>query len=424
MIPKEESIDNAFATFNTIITSLKALDEGLSSKNYVRKFLRALHPKWRTKVTAIEESKDLTSLSFDELIGNLKVYEVIIKKDSEIVNDKREQSRSHALKAKKECSYEESLTSDSEDEEYAMAVREFKKFFKRRGRFVRQPHNESNSKEAKTTKIVKAKENALDAEIQIISSENVQNHQETKTKEILLEDLRAISVKMKKAKVKTKLVAWLKHQEALDRVSSFTLEHFPNILGIPCQGQCAYSEECSIDSLKNNQEVKVAAESSEKVVAAAELPESAAAYTELLPLARASPEQVNAFAEPLPLIIKGTEEPEFGSRANVYARDGSVFKYDPDYLREQFAGLVIQRALPFNHFDHEQTTRVFQNTMQPRYTHVSRSTLKRDAMKLWLAAKQEIIDSFGNLDACVNLTTDVWSAPHGVPGSYMCVTGH
>ncbi|GJZ56748.1 hypothetical protein Tco_0612242 [Tanacetum coccineum] len=93
------------------------------------------------------------------------------------------------------------------------------------------------------------------------------------------------------------------------------------------------------------------------------------------------------------------------------ARDGSVFMYDPDYLREQFAGLVIQRALPFNHFDHEQTTRVFQNTMQPRYTHVSRSTLKRDAMKLWLAAKQEIIDSFGNINACVNLTTDVWSAP-------------
>nr|GEU80091.1 copia protein [Tanacetum cinerariifolium] len=40
-----------FARFNTIITSLKALDEGFSSKNYVRKFLRALHPKWRAKVT-------------------------------------------------------------------------------------------------------------------------------------------------------------------------------------------------------------------------------------------------------------------------------------------------------------------------------------------------------------------------------------
>ncbi|GKA49433.1 hypothetical protein Tco_0742506 [Tanacetum coccineum] len=65
---EDESIDSAFARFNTIITSLKALDEGYSSKNYVRKFLRALHPKWRAKVTAIEESKDLTSLSLDELI--------------------------------------------------------------------------------------------------------------------------------------------------------------------------------------------------------------------------------------------------------------------------------------------------------------------------------------------------------------------
>nr|GEY34432.1 retrotransposon protein, putative, unclassified [Tanacetum cinerariifolium] len=58
MISEEESIDNAFAKFNT--TSLKALDEDSSS-------------------------------------------------------------------------------SDSEDEEYAMAVKKFKKFFKRRGRFVRQP---------------------------------------------------------------------------------------------------------------------------------------------------------------------------------------------------------------------------------------------------------------------------------------------
>ncbi|GJS78421.1 UBN2 domain-containing protein [Tanacetum coccineum] len=74
--------------FNTIITSLKALDEGYSSKNYVRKFLRALHPKWRAKVTAIKESKDLTSLSLDELIGNLKVHEMIIKKDTEIVKAK------------------------------------------------------------------------------------------------------------------------------------------------------------------------------------------------------------------------------------------------------------------------------------------------------------------------------------------------
>ncbi|GJU35344.1 zf-CCHC domain-containing protein [Tanacetum coccineum] len=144
MIPEEESIDNAFAKFNTIITSLKALDEGFSSKNCVRKFLRALHPKWRAKVMAIEESKNLT-LSLDELIGNLKVYKEVIKKDSETVKSKREQSRSIALKARKESSDEDSSTSDSEDEEYTMAVRNFKKFFKRQGRFVKQPYEERRS---------------------------------------------------------------------------------------------------------------------------------------------------------------------------------------------------------------------------------------------------------------------------------------
>ncbi|GKB81667.1 zinc finger BED domain-containing protein RICESLEEPER 2-like protein [Tanacetum coccineum] len=106
-------------------------------------------------------------------------------------------------------------------------------------------------------------------------------------------------------------------------------------------------------------------------------------------------------------------------------RDWECFSMNYPYIFVNISLLGDQRAIPFpTHFDYEQTTRVFQNTMQPRYTHVSRSTLKRDAMKLWLAAKQEIIDSFGNINACVNLTTDVWSAPHGVPGSYMCVTAH
>nr|GEY03046.1 retrovirus-related Pol polyprotein from transposon TNT 1-94 [Tanacetum cinerariifolium] len=168
--------------FSTIITSLKALDEGYSSKNYDRKFLRALHAKWRAKVTTIKELKDLTSFSLDELIWNLK--------------------------AKKESSDEEHSISGSEDEEYLMAVRDFKKFFKRRGRFVRQPRNKnSRSKEAEMTRTVKVIENVLDAAIQIILLENFQNHQKTRTKEHSLEVLGAIAVKKMMKKSKTKHVS-------------------------------------------------------------------------------------------------------------------------------------------------------------------------------------------------------------------------
>lgn len=70
---------------------------------------------------------------------------MVIKKDSDIVKGKSEKIRSLALKAKKESSDEESSCSDSEDEEYALAVRDFKKFFKRRGRFVRQHRDEKKS---------------------------------------------------------------------------------------------------------------------------------------------------------------------------------------------------------------------------------------------------------------------------------------
>ncbi|GJU77550.1 retrovirus-related pol polyprotein from transposon TNT 1-94 [Tanacetum coccineum] len=93
-ILEEESIDSGFARFNTIITSLKALDEGFSSKNYVRNS----H-----------------------------------EKDSEIYRGKKERIKSIALKAKKESSDDETSTSKSDDEEYAMAVRNFKKFFRRKG---------------------------------------------------------------------------------------------------------------------------------------------------------------------------------------------------------------------------------------------------------------------------------------------------
>nr|GEU33010.1 UBN2 domain-containing protein [Tanacetum cinerariifolium] len=196
---QEESIDSDSARFNTIITSLKALDEGFSSKNYVRKFLRALHPKWRAKVTPIEESKDLSSLALDELIDNLKVHEVVMEKDSEIHRGKKEKVKSIALKGKKESSDDETSTSGSDDEEYAVAVRNFKKFFRRK-----------------------------DAVIQIISLAIVQNHLATKIKRPSLEVLGAIAKMMSKIKPTMKLISWINR-----RMSANSLREMLNNQKLP-----------------------------------------------------------------------------------------------------------------------------------------------------------------------------------------------
>ncbi|GKA14999.1 hypothetical protein Tco_0694746 [Tanacetum coccineum] len=80
--------------------NLKSLDQDYSSKNHVRKFLYALSLKWKAKVTAIEEAKDLATLPLDELIGNLKVYEMILENDGVASKTTKEKVKSLSLKAK------------------------------------------------------------------------------------------------------------------------------------------------------------------------------------------------------------------------------------------------------------------------------------------------------------------------------------
>ncbi|GKB50220.1 zf-CCHC domain-containing protein [Tanacetum coccineum] len=68
-----------------------------------------------------------------------------MEKDFEIYRGKKERVKSIALKAKKESSDDETSTSRSDDEEYAMAVRNFKKSFRRKGKFDRQAREEKKS---------------------------------------------------------------------------------------------------------------------------------------------------------------------------------------------------------------------------------------------------------------------------------------
>nr|GEU71133.1 copia protein [Tanacetum cinerariifolium] len=69
----------------------------------------------------------------------------VMEKDLKSIEEKRKKVKSIALKAKKESCDDETSTFGSDDEEYAMAVRNFKKFFRRKGKFFRQPREEKKS---------------------------------------------------------------------------------------------------------------------------------------------------------------------------------------------------------------------------------------------------------------------------------------
>nr|GEU86688.1 hypothetical protein [Tanacetum cinerariifolium] len=64
------------------------------------------------------ESKDFSTLSLDELIGNLKVNEVVLEKDLEVSKNRKEKYKYIALNARQVLNEDDASSSDSNDEEY------------------------------------------------------------------------------------------------------------------------------------------------------------------------------------------------------------------------------------------------------------------------------------------------------------------
>ena len=52
----------------------------MTDEDLVRKTLRALSPRFKMKITAIEEVHDLKTLKFDELMGSLMTFKLSLPK--------------------------------------------------------------------------------------------------------------------------------------------------------------------------------------------------------------------------------------------------------------------------------------------------------------------------------------------------------
>ena len=119
----DESFDKFYAKLKDIVNSTFNLRETIFEPKVVRKVLRSLPERFHTKITAIEESKDIDSIPLTELVGNLQSYELGF-----IRIGKGSKSKSMALKAK---SNETDKSFDDENAKMKSYItRKFKKFMK------------------------------------------------------------------------------------------------------------------------------------------------------------------------------------------------------------------------------------------------------------------------------------------------------
>jgi len=74
----DESIEQMYSRFQTLVSGTQILKKSYVASDHVSKILRSLPARWKPKVTAIEEAKDLNTLSVEDLVSSLKVPKICL----------------------------------------------------------------------------------------------------------------------------------------------------------------------------------------------------------------------------------------------------------------------------------------------------------------------------------------------------------
>ncbi|XP_062088790.1 uncharacterized protein LOC133795353 [Humulus lupulus] len=132
---EDETVAEFHAKLCDISNESYALGKTYSNAKLVRKVLGVLPRRFKSKVTSIEEMRDVETLDLDELIGSLQNYEMTLKrwsknkkpKDSE--KDKPESGVAFVHKEEKSKSVD--LSGDMSDETFALLTKNYARFLKK-----------------------------------------------------------------------------------------------------------------------------------------------------------------------------------------------------------------------------------------------------------------------------------------------------
>nr|KYP52978.1 Retrovirus-related Pol polyprotein from transposon TNT 1-94 [Cajanus cajan] len=149
-----ESISDFQKRFTHLINHLVDLGRKFEEEELNLKVLQCLDKSWQAKVTAIEESKDLTSLTLATLFGKLREHEqkLHIFEENEQQDKKGKGVSLKALKSakgKEVC--EESSSEDSETENFNLLVKKFRKFLRKKRNSPYKFNKKTNKKEEAST---------------------------------------------------------------------------------------------------------------------------------------------------------------------------------------------------------------------------------------------------------------------------------
>ncbi|VFQ77234.1 unnamed protein product [Cuscuta campestris] len=127
---ENEKIEEMFERFSNIINPLNLLGKTYTDRELVRKVLRSLSPKWRSKVDAIEEGRDFQTTTYDALRGNLITYETT--QLSKVVEERNKRSIAQPATTSTHNNVDDE-EDDSDDTDLGLFVRKFKKMLLKKG---------------------------------------------------------------------------------------------------------------------------------------------------------------------------------------------------------------------------------------------------------------------------------------------------
>ncbi|XP_057520741.1 zinc finger BED domain-containing protein RICESLEEPER 2-like [Amaranthus tricolor] len=111
-----------------------------------------------------------------------------------------------------------------------------------------------------------------------------------------------------------------------------------------------------------------------------------------------------------------------GSSSLEYSGKSNLKEFDQEFSRRELVSMVIMHEYPLSMVDHIGFRR-FVESLNSNFKMISRSTLKRDIMKMFKEEKLSLHKLLDHNESRIAITTDMWTVTNQKKG-YMVITSH